>query len=386
MALTGKLKQGLSDLTTLHPFWATLVLHMQTKEKTEGLPTFATDGKTIYFNPKFSDSLSRSINMFALAHEAGHPMFHHMARIFVRRPGRSEVYGFRDGKPMYFDPVLYNIAGDHVINLALKDCGFEIWKDCYCDAQFKGMTTEQIYDRLEDQQKKSGNKLGPDKITGGDIMAPAEGFSEDEVKEIVAKAAAIAKAQGKLPASLEALIKEATEPQYPVYALLERFIDANIRDEDATFAIPNKRYLPYGIIQPSPFSDKISDVTIVYDTSGSVPDADLQRFHRVAGDILRKLGPKVVRVIQCDAQVHRVDEITRPDQWAEGIKLTGRGGTSFIPPFKWMEEHGKQPSCLIYLTDMAGDFPQFPPRYPVMWVSTEKDQKGPFGMTVHLNQ
>ena len=359
MALKGKANQALGDLATLHPFWATLVIHMPAIEKGDKdplwggrKPTFATDGKNIYYNQNFSESLSRAVNMFALAHESGHPMFHHMSRILNRRPGRSEIYGFRDGKSLYFDPILYNIAGDHVINLALKDCGFEIWKDCFCDPQFKGMTTEQVYDKLEEQQKKSGKKLSPDGVTGQDIMSPAAGFSEDEVKEIIQKAAAVAKQQGKLPASLEALIKEATEPQYPVYSLLERFIDSNIHDEDSTFAIPNRRYLPYGIVMPSLFSDKISDVTIVYDTSGSVPDEDLQRFHRVAGDILRKLAPKVTRIIQCDAAVHKVDEITRYDQWTSGIKLTGRRGTSFIPPFEWMKKHKKVPSCLIYLTDM----------------------------------
>jgi predicted metal-dependent peptidase len=383
--LKGKMKQALNDLTVLHPFWACLAIHMPFEEKTD-IPTFATDGKKIYYNLKFSESLSRAVNMFALAHEPAHPMFHHLSRIFVRRPGRSEVYGFRDGKPMYFDPILYNIAGDHVINLMLKDCGFEIWKDCYCDPQFKGMTTEQVYDKLEDKQKKTGKKLGLDKITGGDIMAPGEGFSEDEVREIVTKAAAIARSQGKLPASLEALIKEATEPQYPVYSLLERFIDSNIRDEDHTFAIPNKRYLPYGIVMPAQFCDKISDVTIVYDTSGSVPDEDLQRFHRVAGDILRKLSPKVVRLIQCDADVHKVDEFTNLSQWASGVKLTGRGGTSFVPPFEWLRKKQIAPSCLVYLTDMEGDFPRHAPNYPVMWVSTQKEHVAPFGMTVHLNQ
>jgi predicted metal-dependent peptidase len=384
MALEGKAKQALGDLATLHPFWATLVIHMETMEKPE-IPTFATDGKHIYYNRKFADSLSRSVNMFALAHEAAHPMFHHLTRILVKRPGRNEIYGFRDGKPLYYDPTLYNIAGDHVINLMLKDCGFEIWKDCLCDPQYAGMTTEQVYDKLEQKAKQQGKQPKSDGITGNDIMAPAPGFSPDEVKEILQKAAAIARSQGKLPASLEALIKEATEPQYPVYTLLERFIDCNIRDEDATFAIPNRRYLPYGIVMPSPFSDKISDVTVVYDTSGSVPDEDLQRFHRITGEILRKLSPRMVRLIQCDAAVHKVDEFTNPSQWAQGVKLTGRGGTSFIPPFEWLREKQITPSCLVYLTDLEGAFPSFAPNYPVMWVSTTHGQ-APFGMTVHLNQ
>jgi predicted metal-dependent peptidase len=322
--------------------------------------------------------------MFVLAHEAGHPMFHHLSRIHTPRPGRSEIYGYRGGKPMHWEPTLYNIAGDHVINIALKDCGFDLWKDCYCDEQYRGMTTEQVYDKLEQKQKDEGKQLQPDKITGLDIMAPAAGFSEDEVREIVSKAAAIARSQGKLPASLENLIKEATEPQYPVWMLLERFIDSNIRDEDQSFHLPNRRYLPYGIVQPSPFCEKISDVTVVYDTSGSVPDEDLQRFHKITGDILRKLQPQLVRLIQCDAAVHKVDEFKNLSTWATSIKLTGRGGTSFIPPFEELSKKRITPSCLVYLTDMEGSFPDFAPPYPVLWVSTSKGVKAPFGMTIEL--
>lgn len=384
MASKGKLKQSLSDLTILHPFWATLVLHMEISEKE--IPTFATDGKNIYYNPKFSESLSRAVNMFALAHEAAHPMFHHLSRILNPRPGHSEIYGFQGSKPMHYEPRLWNAAGDYVINLALKDCGFEVWQGCLISEKFRDMTTEQVYEQLEEKQKKTGVGPGVDKVTGTDIMPPAENFSPDEVREIVSKAAAIARSQGKLPASLEALIKEATEPQYPVYLLLERFIDSNIRDEDHSFHIPNRRYLPYGIVMPSPFCEKISDVTVVYDTSGSVSDEELSRFHRITGDILRKLQPQLVRRIQCDASVHKVDEFKNLSEWDSGLKVTGRGGTSFVPPFEWMAQNQKTPSCLVYLTDLCGDFPRYAPPYPVMWVSTDKGSKAPFGMTVYLNQ
>jgi len=405
--LPPKLKQALNDLTILQPFWATLVLHMELEEKPTSFwtdlgmktATFATDGRKIYYNRKFSESLSRGVNMMVLAHEAAHPMFMHLTRISVRRPGRSEFYGFRNGKPMFYDPALWNIAGDFVINLALRDCGFELWNPqtwaeaqtgkksgCLCDPQFTGMTTEQVYNIIEKQQKQNGgggSNVPQDGITGQDIMAPAEGLSEDQIKEIVSKAATIAKSQGKLPASLENLIKECTEPVYPVYSLLERFIDSNIRDEDYSWHQPNRRYLPYGIIMPTPWSEKISDVTVVYDTSGSVPDEDLQMFHKIAGEILRKLGPKLVRIIQCDAGVHRVDEFRERSEWKTEIKCTGRGGTSFIPPFEWLKEKSITPSCLVYLTDMEGSFPEFAPNYPVMWVATT-DHKAPFGFTVQL--
>jgi predicted metal-dependent peptidase len=40
---------------------------------------------------------------------------------------------------------------------------------------------------------------------------------------------------------------------------------------------------------------------------------------------------------------------------------------------------------MIYLTDLEGDFPDTPPPFPVLWVSTTS-HVAPFGTTIHLNQ
>ena len=42
-----------------------------------------------------------------------------------------------------------------------------------------------------------------------------------------------------------------------------------------------------------------------------------------------------------------------------------------------------QPACLVYLTDLQGTFPDKPPDYPVLWVTTT-DQEAPWGETVRL--
>jgi len=46
-----------------------------------------------------------------------------------------------------------------------------------------------------------------------------------------------------------------------------------------------------------------------------------------------------------------------------------------VPPFKWVEENGIEPKCLVYLTDLCcNSFPQAPD-YPVLWV-TESGRTG----------
>jgi len=58
------------------------------------------------------------------------------------------------------------------------------------------------------------------------------------------------------------------------------------------------------------------------------------------------------------------------------------GGTDFRPLLKAMEE--ESPECVVYLTDMYGAFPEFPPDYPILWASIYKDSVAPFGLICYV--
>jgi predicted metal-dependent peptidase len=223
---------------------------------------------------------------------------------------------------------------------------------------------------------------------GGDMRAPATDVSEQDWNEIVVKAAAIAKAQGHLPASIEGIITEATEPQYPFYLILEQFIDECTKGDDYSWHKPHRDYFSRGIIMPGPYDESISHVVIAFDTSGSVDDESLTRFARITGDIMRRLKPKRLTLIMCDAGIEEdsVLEVNDWRDWPREVKTTGRGGTSFKPVFDWVRENRISPSCLVYMTDMYGDFPTDPIAYPVFWASTSKGETAPMGRTVFINQ
>jgi predicted metal-dependent peptidase len=411
-----RLRDGLKQLVMMQPFWGTLALHMELV-RDDKIETLSTDGKRIRYNKPFCDSLSVGLCAFCIAHEVSHPFLHHLDRPFKPCPHHGgKTFGrAKGGRVWHWHPDVWNCAGDYVINLMLREAGFQLWPKCLISDEYKKMTTEQVYKEIcppildmkcsgcggsgksdgEDGEQcpacgGSGDGSGmpqPDPITGHDLDpdGPAEDFSQQEFSEIVTKAATIAKAQGRLPASVQGLIKEATEPQYPVYMLLEQFIDEAIRDEDMSWKRPHRDFMSRGIIMPDYYSERVSHVVLVYDTSGSVPDSDLSRFHRVGGDVIRRLKPKKLTVMQVDARLHSVTNVERESDWPREIKCTGRGGTSFKPPFVEVAKKNMQPSCLVYLTDMMGDFPERRPLYPVLWISTTKDAKGPFGMTVHFN-
>jgi predicted metal-dependent peptidase len=99
------------------------------------IPTACIDGRTCWVNPKFFISLTAGARLTVLFHELGHKFLKHN----IRRNGR--------------DPFWWNVAGDHVINLMAVQAGFEAIPDWICDPKYTGMTTEQVYDALLQEQK-----------------------------------------------------------------------------------------------------------------------------------------------------------------------------------------------------------------------------------------
>lgn len=401
------MQRAISNLVLTQEFWASIVLHLRFVEVKEPPPLLApfaetfragTDGTHLFYSRKFMEGLTPAVASFVLAHEAAHAMLLHLVRIYEASGIGGNGFTYHKdklGRKLAKDPTLWNCAGDYVINLMLKDSGFTLWDQCLLDTRFAGMTTEQVYKILKQENPGGGGGTGgspggqPDPRIGGDLVMPEAGTdhkTEAEAwKERITAAAAVAKSRGHLPASIEGLIEEMTKPQYPVWHLLEQYVDTCIRSgRDSSWKYPDRTMWPYGIVLPSDYDETIPHVFLWYDTSGSVSNLQLAKFHTIAGDIIRNLHPDRLTIGQCDAGVHGEPlDITKSDDWPTSIKCTGRGGTSFKPPFTWMEEHSIRPTVCVYLTDLEGDFPEFAPPYPVLWVSVNPNT-APWGDTLNL--
>lgn len=106
----------------------------------DDLPTAATDGKNLYYNPEFVANLSKDEQTFLFAHEICHVAFDHIFR--------------SEGK----NPYLWNIATDSVINALLKQDKLKMIEGGVDIPEAVNYNAEQMYEKLLKQQEEEEDK------------------------------------------------------------------------------------------------------------------------------------------------------------------------------------------------------------------------------------
>lgn len=373
-------------LTMRYPFWTELFYSMTVIED-ESVPTAATDGRKFWVNPVFWKTLTLDQQVAVTAHELGHKMFLHCTR-----------QGNRDAK-------LWNVACDYAINCLLRANGFTLPDPHLYEQEYDGWLAETIYADLLKQQKAQPKGSGQGQAKDGkgdpipgvpeawdklqDIRRP-EGTPEQiekiemEVKALVDRAIAIAKAAGKLPVGIEAGTVQVYKPSAePWYNKLHRYMQS-LSSSNYNWARLNRRTLrSHGCFSPMHQSEALGEIALFIDTSGSCFDAAEQaNFAGHLNAILAEARPHRIHLYYFDTRVYpgevieagELDVVTRPK---------GGGGTSFEPLFEQIEVDGLHPEVVIVLTDLYGSFPHRAPEYPVVWACTS-EQVAPFGETIGL--
>lgn len=392
-----RIKDALRLLVLDHPFFGLLALRLKLVED-ETANTMWVDGVTLGYSAGFVAGLSNAELKGVIGHEvlhvaAGHPW---------RRGNR--------------DHERWNRAADFSINPILVDAGLVLPEGGLLEPAYKGLPAEVIYDRLpparpepqtpdDDQptsesaaEKAAGSdennqaadagadegrqfasppnaasndtasasRPGPPSLAGEVRDAPAEQVEELEAEWKLAVEAA-ANAAGKLPGSLAELVEQAREPKVDWREALRSFVQRSLASPDYRFNLPNRRFLGIGLYLPTLGGETVGRLVIAVDTSASVSQELLAQFHAEILAILSEVQPERTTVIYADSQVQGVDEVY-PEE-AFRFEAKGRGGTSFIPTFEWVDENEVSPDCLIYLTDLEGEMGEVSPAYPVLWVT-----------------
>jgi predicted metal-dependent peptidase len=373
-----KLTKAKAKLIMSQPFFASLVCNLpMIEDDTINPPTMCTNGKYIKFHPGFVEKCSLDEVVFVLCHEVGHCMFQHMFRRGARHP------------------LVWNLAGDYIINdMLVKEQVGVMPQGALHDptkVQAGGGTTEGVFGVLWEEVDQNGGDKGGDFGLPGqfDNCEDYQGseaekvLAEAEMKIAVQQAASAAKMCGKLGGSLERFVNEALSPKVDWKAVLRRFVSSRSKT-DRSYARPKRRFLASGLYLPGLSGEKLGEMAVAVDCSGSISPKEINEFAAEINAIKQDMHPERLHVLYFHDEVAKHDVFEREDELV--VAPNGTGGTAFSPIFKFLTEQGVEPSCCVVLTDLCcSDFGE-DPGYPVLWVSTLKGRGAPWGDVVPLAQ
>lgn len=365
---------------------------------TSEVPIAATDGSTLLLNPETFFKYSLSERIFIVAHEIMHCVLDHCGQGYKMRM-RGEV-PFTDGTKLPYDHQLMNVATDLVINdtLIQSDVGAynSNWLHDPSVATHKDAWVD-VYRKIY-QQGNGGKKgqqgfdehLDPGASDGKDAHGAATERNAQEWATAVAAGAAVARAQGKLPAGspLSDFFDKVLQPEVSWAEKIEGFFARKVGSGSYDWRRADRRLIMRDIFAPGRSGRGAGTVVVAIDTSGSIY-ADptlLKRFFVEMTGILDEVKPRRLLVMWIDAAVHAVDEVEEASDLAS-LKPKGGGGTDFRPAFDWIAKENLEPDALVYLTDGYGSFPDRAPTYPTLWGNITaglKPSHYPFGEVVDV--
>lgn len=346
-------------------FYVTLAFSLRHRFD-DGIPTACTNGREIRYNPDFFMQHTPEERVGLIIHETMHVAYLHMDP--ARRGSR--------------DPSKWNSAADYVINLQITERGFQIPPNGLLDAQYKGMGTEEVYDRLPASPPPPPMPDLESGDSGDGDPAAAEQLRQD-VQDILVRAALQSKMAGDkpgtIPGDIEIFLDKLLNPKLPWQAILRKYLHS-FNKNDYTFRKPNRRYFPAHYL-PSLYSEALANVDWAVDASASVADHEFGRFVSEIGGVFRQLKPESSRLLTFDTTIRSVDTI-RNVQELQRVKFTGRGGTSIRPVLEWANAH--KPKVLLIFTDGEFRWPSVTTRVPVIWlIHNNPSFTAPFGKVIH---
>lgn len=320
-----------------YPFFGSVVANVSYKEDTT-IKTAETDGKTIYYNPNFLNSLNVSEQTFVFVHEVCHIAFNHILR--------------SEGKDEY----TWNIATDGVINQFLKRDGLEMVEGGVDIKDAINYDAEELYEKLikdkEQEQKKEQAGHDSHNMWKDAIKKFKEETSLTEQEKQIKEKQEQTKKMGEKDSFKENLAEKKRKFEKLKREILKEVsqrgktsnsVIRTINDIGKSKPIVDWRYIlketitynadwsyknaeiEDGVISANLEEQPHSETEILLDTSGSISDFLLRGFLRECKNILHTSRLKV----GCfDTKFYGFHEI-RTEQDIENMQFEGGGGTDF---------------------------------------------------------
>jgi len=372
------------------------VLMIGEKGIKDDCPTAYTNGRDDYYGRAFADGLADSEFRFLILHETYHKLFKHLT---------TWEHLYKD------DAQLANMACDYVINLMIDDenrDGFATMpKDAegnnigLLDEKFRNMDTAQVYKILKQEQEDNpdDDDQGEGEGAGGGLdehdWEGAQEMSADEQRELAQEIdQAIrqgAMTAGKVGSGGNRAIDQLLQPEVNWREVLREFITETCRgNDDSTWRQPSRRHLAMGMLRPSGITERVGELVIAIDTSGSIGQQELTKCLSEIKGVCDMVKPESVRILYWDTKVC-ADEVyggtgTPLEQLTQTTKPAGGGGTRVQCVPDYIRDNNINAQAVIVLTDgyLGGDWGAW--TMPLLWgILDHKSARPTIGKTLHIN-
>ena len=372
------------------------VLMIGDKGIKDDCPTAYTNGRDDYYGRAFVDGLTDSEFRFLILHETYHKLFKHLT---------TWEHLYKD------DPKLANMACDYVINLMISDENRDLFavmpKDAegnnigLLDEKFRNMDTAQVYKILKqdqednsddgDQGEGEGNGAGLDEHDwegAQEMDADEQRELAQEIDQAIRQGALTA---GKVGSGGNRAIDQLLQPEVNWREVLREFITETCRgNDDSTWRQPSRRHMAMGILRPSGITERVGELVIAIDTSGSIGQQELTKCLSEIKGVCDTVKPESIRVLYwdtkvCSEEVYGVHG-TPLEQLTQTTKPAGGGGTRVQCVPDHIRDNNINAQAVIVLTDgyLGGDWGAW--TMPLLWgILDNKSARPTIGKTLHIN-
>jgi predicted metal-dependent peptidase len=328
---------------------------------------------------------------------------HHVLHVALRHAGRMAAMGDRLGPR--FDPALYGLAADAIVNETLVLAGHALPRPFICLTELlrraglpaqspRAALSDWDSDRLALALHRDGSAaraardyatekgFAPDLeqgVTGADHSTTE---TEADWRAHLARAMEAGRKAGTGVGTLAALLADLVPPRVPwelrLRGLLARALTETPRD---SFRRPAARWVameaearragtPAPVFQPGRArDDRRPRLVLCLDTSSSVDDLTLQMFGAEIAAIAARTGAEI-HLIGFDDCVHTETRLpTGARDALSTVALRRGGGTAFDPALARAAALG--PSAVVVLTDLEAPVGPAPIRAPMIWAVPE---------------
>ena len=393
------------------------IIVMGKSEVKEGIPTAYTDGVNKKYGAVFLESLTDEQINGLVMHENGHVFYRHVTH---------HKRLFRE------DPRMCNIAADFVVNdmiVRLDDKRIQLPPGALWHPMFRNWSVVEVYDYLKKRKKElegqgqgqgqcqpgkgtgspqgeTQNKAGAEPTDVDEMLKRIEDYESldehdfeagaemDEAK--VGEDIDRALRQGGMLAGIlggtrDRTIDELLAPRIDWRETLREFVMSlcNGKDEHSWRRF-NRRHVANDIYTPTTISEKVGEIVVAIDTSGSIGGRELSAFASELASICDAVTPEKIRVVWWDAEVHG-EQIFTEGQYANIAKLlkpVGGGGTRVSCVGEYLVKHNVNAECVLVFTDgYVENHVTWQHSAPLLWLITDnKSFIPPVGKSVLVKE